>query len=120
MTNPIATATRLADLVQYQPDSVVSRVLFRNDGGVMTLFAFAEGQGLTEHSSPHDAIVQLLEGGVRITVGDDDHDVEAGEMLHLPASVPHALHGGRPFKMLLTLLKRSDPSVASRPVDTPA
>lgn len=104
--HPIDTPRSLADLVAYQPGSVVSRVIFRNEGGVMTLFAFAEGEGLTEHSSPHDAVVQVLDGRVRITVGDGEHEVAAGEMLHLPASVPHALQGGPAFKMLLTLLKK--------------
>lgn len=106
MTHPVSTPRRLADLVGYQDGSVVSRVLFRNDGAVMTLFAFAEGQGLTEHSSPHDAVVQIVEGRVRITVRDDMHDLDEGEILHLPATVPHALHGGEPFKMLLTIAKR--------------
>lgn len=107
MTDHISTVQPLADLVQYQVGSVVSRVLFRNDAGVMTVFAFAEGQGLTEHSSPHDAIVQVVDGRVRITIGDEGHDLEAGDVLHLPPSIPHALHGGVPFKILLTILKRS-------------
>lgn len=68
----------------------------------MTLFAFAEGEGLTEHATPHDATVQILEGEVPITVGGSDHQVRTGDMLHLPATVPHALHGTGPFKMLLT------------------
>lgn len=106
MDDPIAGPTKLAELVRYQPGSVVSRVLLRTEGGVMTLFAFAEGEGLTEHSTPHDATVHVLEGAVRITVGDRDHDLLTGDILHLPASVPHALHGGPPFKMLLTLLKK--------------
>ena len=107
MTDRLSHVQPLEDLVEYQDDSVVSRVVFRNDGGVMTAFAFAEGQGLTEHSSPHDAIVQVVDGRVRITIGDEVHDLEAGAILHLPPSVPHALHGGVPFKILLTILKRS-------------
>ena len=107
LESPIAAPQPLADRVAYQAGSVVSRVLFRNEGGVVTLFAFAEGEGLTEHSSPHDALVQIVDGAVRIEVGGEMHDVSAGEMLHLPASVPHALHGGQAFKMLLTLLRRS-------------
>ena len=108
---PIDTPRPLADLVTYQPGSVVSRVLLRNEGAVQTVFAFAEGQGLTEHTSPHEATVLVLEGAVRITIGAEDeaaseHRVGAGEMLHLPAAVPHALDGEEPFKMLLTLLKR--------------
>lgn len=98
---------RLTDLVAYQDGSVVSRVVFRNDSGVMTAFAFAEGQGLTEHSSPHDAVVHVVDGRLRITIGDEVHDLAAGDILHLPPSVPHALEGGAPFKMLLTILKRS-------------
>lgn len=104
--HPIDTPRPLADLIAYQPGSVVSRVILRNEGGVMTLFAFAEGEGLTEHSSPHDATALILDGRVRITVGDADHEVSQGEILHLPASVPHTLHGGDAFKMLLTLLKK--------------
>jgi quercetin dioxygenase-like cupin family protein len=105
MDNPITHPTAIADLVAYQPGSVVSRVLLRNQGGVMTLFAFAEGEGLTEHMSPHEATVLLLEGEARITIAGEAHTVKAGEMLHLPASVPHALHGDHGFKMLLTILK---------------
>lgn len=107
MTHPISTPARLTDLVSYQQGSVVSRVLFRDEAGVVTLFAFAEGEGLSEHSTPHEATVLVLEGRVRIDVGGTTHDVSEGEMLHLPASVPHALRGGEPFKMLLTLFKRA-------------
>jgi quercetin dioxygenase-like cupin family protein len=102
----ISEPQSLAELVEYQEGSVVSRVLMRNDGGVLTLFAFAEGQGLSEHMTPHDATVQVIEGEVDVTIGDDRHTVRAGDILHLPASVPHALFGGQPFKMLLTLLKK--------------
>ncbi|MDA0312448.1 MAG: cupin domain-containing protein [Gemmatimonadetes bacterium] len=102
MDHPISSPSSLVDLIDYQAGSVVSRVLFRNEGGVMTLFAFAEGEGLTEHATPHDATVQILEGEVPITVGGSDHQVRTGDMLHLPATVPHALHGTGPFKMLLT------------------
>lgn len=106
MDRPISRPAPLTDLVDYQPDSVVSRVLLRNEGGVMTLFAFAAGEGLTEHATPHDATVLIVEGAVRITVGPEVHEVHAGEMLQLPASVPHSLHGDGRFKMLLTILKK--------------
>jgi len=110
METPIADSTPLGSLVDYQDGSVVSRVILKNEGGVMTLFAFAEGEGLTEHQSPHDAVVQVLEGGVRIEIAGEPHQVVAGEALYLPARVPHALVGGEPFKMLLTLLKNpADP-----------
>lgn len=107
MTDQILSApTSLNDLVDYQDGSVVSRVILRTPGGTLTLFAFAEGEGLSEHASPHDATLLVLEGEVGVTVGDVDHRVGQGELLHLPASVPHALHGGAPYKMLLTLLKK--------------
>ena len=103
--NAISTPQRLAELVDYQDGSVVSRVLFRGPGGTVTLFAFAEGEGLGEHTNPNDAIVHVLAGEVVITVAGVDHRVGAGEVLHLPAGVPHALAGEAAFKMLLTLLR---------------
>jgi len=110
MTDPILHPTPLAGLVDYQDGSVVSRVLAKNEGGVLTVFAFAQGEGLSEHSTPHDATVLMLEGQVRISIGDDEHLLAAGEMLRLPSDIPHALQGGGPFKMLLTILKKPRPS----------
>lgn len=106
MDNPISTPQELASLVEYQPDSVVSRVVFRGPGGTLTLFAFAAGQGLSEHTNPNDALVHVLTGEVSVLIDGAEHRVREGEMLHLPPSVPHELVGGAPFKMLLTLLKR--------------
>lgn len=105
MDHIIATPQHLADLVAYQPDSVVSRVVFRGPGGTMTLFAFAEGQGLSEHTNPNDAIVYVLAGEVTVRIGETMHRVEEGGALHLPPSVPHALLEGSAFKMLLVLLR---------------
>jgi quercetin dioxygenase-like cupin family protein len=102
---PLSQPTELAGLIEYQPDSVVSRVLMKNSGGVMTVFAFDAGQGLSEHSTPHDATVQILEGEVTVEIAGEAHRVHAGETLRLPSAVPHALVGDRRFKMLLTLLK---------------
>lgn len=106
MEHPIETPQNLAALVDYQPGSVVSRVVFRSPGGTMTLFAFAENQGLSEHVNPNDALVHVLAGKVSIVIAGKEHRVSEGEMLHLPPSVPHELVGGAPFKMLLTLLKK--------------
>jgi quercetin dioxygenase-like cupin family protein len=106
MNSPIAGPQALNKLVEYQPDSVVSRVILRNPGGTLTVFAFAEGQGLSPHSNPNDAVIMVLEGSVRVTIDRDDFVVESGEALHLPPSIPHELHGGAPFKMLLSLLKK--------------
>ncbi|NNK62858.1 MAG: cupin domain-containing protein [Gemmatimonadetes bacterium] len=107
MDHPISTPQHLAKLVDYQDGSVVSRVLFRGPGGTITLFAFAEGQGLSEHTNPNDAVVQILDGEVSIRIAETIHHVEEGCVLHLPPRVPHALLEGAPFKMLLTLLKVS-------------
>ena len=106
MEHPISTPQKLASLIEYQPDSVVSRIVFRGPGGTMTVFAFAQGQGLSEHTNPNDAVVQILAGEVSILIDGVEHHVREGEMLHLPPSVPHELVGGAPFMMLLTLLKR--------------
>lgn len=105
MTTAIDQPTALATMVETSAGSVTSRVLLRNGGGVMTVFAFAQGEGLTEHSTPHEATLLLLEGSLRITVGETDHQMTTGDILHLPAAIPHTLHGGEPFKMLLTLFK---------------
>lgn len=113
--NPTSTLAAdpadLATLVEPQPGSVVSRVLERTGGGTVTLFAFAPGQGLTEHTSPHTALVLLVDGQLRITLrhgedrGDETHVLEAGDILRIPPNVPHELHGGEAYRMLLTLLR---------------
>ncbi len=95
----------LADLVAYQPASVVSRQLLKQEKGNVTLFAFDGGEGLTEHTSPFAALVQILEGQAEITVGGAPHPVSAGQVLLLPASVPHGLKAMTPFKMLLTMIR---------------
>jgi quercetin dioxygenase-like cupin family protein len=102
--------TALASLVEFQPDAVVSRVILRTDGCTITAFAFDEGQGLTEHTSPHTAVVVALEGELSITVRPEDageraHRLKAGDALTVPGGVPHELHGGASFKMLLILAK---------------
>ncbi len=107
MNTPLSEPRALASLADYQSGAVVSRVIFRGEGGTMTLFAFAEGEGLDEHTNPNNAIVQILEGSARVVVDGAEYTLEAGEAIHLPPSVPHALPGGAPYKMLLTLLKRS-------------
>jgi len=102
---PLATPSTLVDLLDYQGGSVVSRTLVKKPTGTMTLFAFDEGEGLSEHSTPHDAVVQVLDGTVEITIGGAPNRVSAGEGLLLPASIPHALTAVTPFKMLLTMIR---------------
>jgi quercetin dioxygenase-like cupin family protein len=95
----------LASLVQHQPDTVVSRILAKNAGGSVTLFAFDGGQELSEHSAPFDALVHVVHGHLDVRVGDHTHEVAAGEVLRLPAEVPHAVHAPVSSKMLLVMLK---------------
>jgi quercetin dioxygenase-like cupin family protein len=102
---PPAEAVDLADLVDYASGSIVSRTLAENDAGTLTLFAFDAGQGLSEHSAPFDAIVQVIDGQVDLTIGGKTVPAEAGQVVVMPADVPHALKAGTPFKMLLTMLR---------------
>jgi quercetin dioxygenase-like cupin family protein len=101
----IAKGARLANLVQYQDGSVVSRSVLKKDSGSVTLFAFAEGEGLSEHTAPFDALVYVAEGEARVAVLDDVHDLKGGELLLLPAGVPHSLNAVSEFKMMLIMLR---------------
>lgn len=100
-TNPFS----LVSSISYQEGSVVSKELFRNESGTMTLFAFGEGQGLSEHKTPFEAFVTVLDGQAEITVDGVAHNVKQGEMLYLPANKPHALKAHVQFKMLLLMMK---------------
>ncbi len=95
----------LQDLVTCAPGAIVSRVLTKNDHCNLTLFAFDAGQGLTEHTSPFDAYVVLLDGSMEITVGGKAAQPAAGETIFMPATVPHALHAPVPAKMLLVMVR---------------
>mgnify|MGYP001120885316 CR=1 FL=1 len=100
-----AVGTDLAGLADYVPDSIISRTLVKNDAGTITLFAFSKGQGLSKHSAPFDAFVHILDGQGIITIGEHDHKVKAGEVILMPANVPHAVQAPQNFKMLLVMLK---------------
>ena len=96
--------TALAGLVSAQPGQVVSRTLAQNRAVSITLFAFAEGEEIGTHDSTGDAMVTVLEGTGRFTVGGTPHLVKAGETLVMPAGVPHAVYGEEAFKWLLTVV----------------
>ncbi len=91
--------------IAYAPGAVVSKTIVKRPSGNITLFTFDKGEGLTEHSSPHEAIVQLLDGEAEITVGGIPHRVHAGGCIILPANIPHALRATEKFKMMLTMIK---------------
>jgi len=95
----------LAQSIQYQEGSVVSKEVSRRDSGTMTLFAFDAGQGLSEHKTPFEAFVYIIDGEAEITVAGFKHIVKQGEMLSLPAQNPHALKAEVRFKMLLIMMK---------------
>jgi len=92
-------------LVDYQEGAVVSRTLVKRGGGTITLFAFDEGQSLSEHTAPFDAVAHVLDGEADITIAGTVHNVSAGELLLMPAHQPHALHARTRFKMLLTMVR---------------
>jgi quercetin dioxygenase-like cupin family protein len=95
----------MADLVTYQPGAVVSRVILKKATGNVTVFAFDQGQGLSEHTTPFDALAHVLDGRAEITVGGTPHDLRAGGMILMPANVPHALRATERFKMALTMIR---------------
>src|SRR5688572_2748390 len=103
--SPEPRVTRLADLVTYQEGSVVSHQLLKKGVGNVTLFAFAGGQGLTEHTSPFDALVHVLEGEATVTISGRPHRLGAGDAIVMPANHPHALDAVQPFKMVLTMIR---------------
>lgn len=93
-----------SDLVAYQDGAVVSREIVSQKTGTVTLFAFDEGQGLSEHTAPFDALVLVLDGEAEITIAGTPFRVRAGEMILMPAHKPHALKAVRRFKMMLVMI----------------
>jgi quercetin dioxygenase-like cupin family protein len=100
-----AEVVRLTDLVNYQEGSVVSRTIVKGATGTVTLFAFDDGQGLSEHTAAFDAMAHLIEGEAEITVSGKPLRVTAGEAVLMPANQPHALKALSKFKMLLTMIR---------------
>jgi quercetin dioxygenase-like cupin family protein len=92
-------------LAGYQDGAVVSRTLLKRAGGTITLFAFDEGQGLSEHTAPFDAVAHVLEGEAEITIAGTPLRATTGELVLLPAKQPHAVHARTRFKMLLTMIR---------------
>ena len=102
---PVTGVNRLADLVAYQGGSVVSRTIIDKKTGTVTLFSFDEGQGLSEHTAPFDALVTLLDGEAEISIAGKPHHLSEGEMVIMPANKPHALRAIKKFKMVLTMIR---------------
>jgi quercetin dioxygenase-like cupin family protein len=96
---------KLDTYIGFSPDSVVSKTIINKKYGTVTLFAFDKGQSLSEHTSPFDAMVHVLEGEAEISIGGVISGVGAGEAIMMPAGIPHAVNAPEPFKMLLTLIR---------------
>ncbi len=95
----------LADLVDYQNSSVISRTFIKKDSGTVTLFAFDQGQELSEHSAPFDAMVSIVDGEGVIIINGNEHKLKSGETIIMPANIPHAVKADTKFKMLLIMIK---------------
>jgi quercetin dioxygenase-like cupin family protein len=100
-----AQTARAAKLVGYQDGAIVSREIVKKPTGTVTVFAFDEGQGLSEHTAPFDALVQVLEGEVEITISGKPHRLQGGELILMPANQSHALKALNRFKMMLTMIR---------------
>lgn len=98
------TVLPLKDQIDWQKGQVVSKTLVQNSGVGITLFAFAQGEGISAHDSTGDALVQVLEGVGKFTVGGKEHICKAGDVLVMPARIPHAVYAPENFKMLLTVV----------------
>lgn len=96
---------QLARLIEYRKESIVSRTLVDRKAGSLTLFAFDANQGLSEHTAPFDAMVQVLEGEAELTIGGKLLFCKAGQAVIMPARVPHGVRASKPFKMLLTMIR---------------
>jgi quercetin dioxygenase-like cupin family protein len=101
----VANPANLSGLAQYQEGAVVSREVIKQKTGTVSVFAFDEGQGLSEHTAPFDAMVMILDGEAEIIIDGATHYVKQGEAVIMPANKPHALNAVKRFKMLLIMIK---------------
>ncbi len=101
----LGNTVSLKDLVDYQEGSVVSRTIIDKETGTITLFSFDEGQGLSEHTAPFDALVYLLDGEAEVTISSKANRLTEGKMIIMPANKPHALQATKRFKMMLVMIR---------------
>jgi quercetin dioxygenase-like cupin family protein len=100
-----ARAFSLRDAVVYQDNAVVSKEIAARETGTVTIFAFDAGQGLSEHTAPFDALVQIMDGEAEVRISGNAHHLKEGEMIIMPAGEPHALKAVTRFKMLLIMIR---------------
>ncbi len=96
---------KVEELIDYQKGSVVSREIIRKETGTVTIFAFDKGEGLSEHTAPFDAMVQIIDGKAKITISGNKNILEKGDMIIMPANEPHALTALEKYKMVLTMIR---------------
>jgi len=101
----MAKNQQLTSLIEYAADSIVSKTILDKSVGTITLFAFDAGQKLSEHTTPYDAVVQVIQGRARLTIGTENVNVSAGQIIIMPANVPHSVAAEENFKMLLTMIR---------------
>lgn len=101
-------AIHMNEAVAYADGAVVSKTLLDKKAGTLTLFSFDVGQGLSEHTAPYDATVQVIDGEAQITIAGKSQTVQTGELIIMPANVPHALQAEKAFKMLLIMIREKD------------
>ncbi|MDD3984315.1 MAG: cupin domain-containing protein [Methanobacterium sp.] len=101
----VGKMVKVENLIDYQENSVVSREIIRKETGTVTIFAFDKGEGLSEHTAPFDAMVQVVDGKAEIIISNKSHIVEKGEMIIMPANDHHALKAVERFKMILTMIR---------------
>lgn len=101
----VGKVLNLNSLVDYQEGSVVSRTVIKKDTGNVTLFSFDQGQGLSEHTAPFDAMVYVLDGEAEVVISGNPNHLKAGEMIIMPANEPHSLRAIKKFKMLLIMIR---------------
>jgi len=100
-----AKVESVGELLKYQESSIVSRVLLKNNGGTVTLFAFDIGEGLSEHTAPFEALVFVIDGEAEVEIAGRAYSVKTGETITLPANIPHAVKAATKLKMLLTMIR---------------
>jgi len=104
----VAESLKLENLVAYQKHSVVSKELLNKKAGTLTLFAFDKAEGLSEHTAPYDASIFILDGKANVTIGGKPRTLKKGEMIIMPAGIPHSLKAIEPFKMLLIMIRSAE------------
>lgn len=101
----VGKTLKIVDLIEYQKGAVVSREIIRKETGTVTIFAFDKGEGLSEHTAPFDAMVQVVDGKAEIIIDGKSNILDAGEMIIMPANIPHALNALERYKMVLTMIR---------------